>query len=69
MKAGQINDRRTTGFWNLGGLGAVVDVEEFEWLEDGFGFARRTATWFAVGGHLWARNYAERIAKGLLKNF
>jgi len=50
-------------------LGAIVDVEEFEWLEDGFGFARRTAAWFAVGWHLRARDYAERIAKSLLKNF
>jgi hypothetical protein len=46
----------------------VVDVEEFEGAEDGSAFAIGTSALLAVGRHGGARDYAERITKGLLEN-
>jgi len=50
-------------------LGAVVDVEEFEWAEDGVFFAVGTATFLTFGGHGGTRDDAEGVAMGLLENF
>lgn len=62
---------RRTWSWSGGaaerlfGLGAVVDVEEFEGAEDGFFAATRTTVRFAVGWHGGARDNAERISVSL----
>jgi hypothetical protein len=58
-----------TDYWHLRALGPVVDVEEFEGLEDRVFFAGGAAASFAVGWHCGTRDYTEGIAKGLFENF
>jgi hypothetical protein len=53
----------------LRALGAVVDVEEFEGLEDRVFFAGGTAAGLAVGRHCRTLDYAEGIAMGLFEDF
>jgi hypothetical protein len=60
---------RTDARWHLRALGPVVDVEEFEGLEDRVFFAGGAAASFAVGWHCGTRDYTEGIAKGLFENF
>jgi hypothetical protein len=54
---------------SLGGVGAVVDVEEFEGLEDRLYFAFGAEAFFAFGGDGRSRNDVEWIAMGLFEGF
>ena len=51
------------------GGGAVVDLEEFEGLEDGFLFAGGAAALFSFGDDGGSLNDMERIAVGLFECF
>jgi hypothetical protein len=51
------------------GGGSVVDVEEFEGLEDGFFFAWGAAAVLAFGVDGRSLNDMERIAMGLFESF
>jgi len=50
-------------------LGAVVDVEEFEWAEDGVFVAVGTATFLTFGWHGRTLNDAEGVAMSLFESF
>ena len=60
---------RRDRLWHLRALGPVVDVEEFEGLEDRVFFAGGAAASFAVGWHCGTRDHTEGIAKRLFENF